>query len=165
MEEANHDLTAPILGRSTKMGWKSSTFQSITPNVCHVLGISDDGGSTARGPSIGNLRSKLTRLIMTDGPGCFGMFSYQKVNTGFGIKYLLRRSKAIRGFLMAFNSEILNRAHKHFNFRNGSSWIPYTAFSIQSHSKHTTFGLCHSSHLLYKLWQTYIPVDVVPGCT
>ncbi|KAI9300362.1 hypothetical protein BJ944DRAFT_27811 [Cunninghamella echinulata] len=52
----------------------SNTFQSITPNVSYVLGISDNGGSTSEllrvlgGPSIGDLRSRLTRLITTEGP-------------------------------------------------------------------------------------------------
>lgn len=51
----------------------TSTFQSITPSVCYVLGVSDNGGSTSEllrvlgGPSIGDLRSRLTRLISIDG--------------------------------------------------------------------------------------------------
>lgn len=32
----------------------------------------------------------------------------------------VEKKETIRGFLVAFNSEILKRAHKHFNFRNGS---------------------------------------------
>ncbi|KAI9301786.1 hypothetical protein BJ944DRAFT_270960, partial [Cunninghamella echinulata] len=32
----------------------------------------------------------------------------------------VEKKETIRGFLVAFNSEILRRAHKHFNFRNGS---------------------------------------------
>jgi hypothetical protein len=32
----------------------------------------------------------------------------------------IEKKETIRGFLVAFNSEILKRAHKHFNFRNGS---------------------------------------------
>ena len=46
------------------------SFHTIADNnVCYVLGISDNGGSTSEllrvlgGPSIGDLRSRLTRLV------------------------------------------------------------------------------------------------------
>ncbi|KAG7192623.1 uncharacterized protein KQ657_001725 [Scheffersomyces spartinae] len=44
-------------------------FESITPNVSYILPISDNGGSTSElirvigGPAIGDIRSRLTRLI------------------------------------------------------------------------------------------------------
>lgn len=35
-------------------------------------------------------------------------------------KISIEKKETIRGFLVSFNCEILKRAHKHFNFRNGS---------------------------------------------
>ncbi|SAM03295.1 hypothetical protein [Absidia glauca] len=128
----------------------NSTFQSITPNVCYVLGISDNGGSTSEllrvlgGPGIGDLRSRLTRLIITEGADASErlaikeIMSYRlpclgdehKVRDEWALivegrhrlwqQISIEKKETIRGFLVAFNSEILKRAHKHFNFRNGS---------------------------------------------
>ncbi|KAJ3101546.1 hypothetical protein HDU97_001295 [Phlyctochytrium planicorne] len=46
-------------------------LQSITDNICHILPVSDDGGSTSMivqvvgGPGIGDIRSRLVRLAET----------------------------------------------------------------------------------------------------
>ncbi|RUS24962.1 hypothetical protein BC938DRAFT_472824 [Jimgerdemannia flammicorona] len=126
------------------------TFQTLTPNVCYVLGVSDNGGSTSEllrvlgGPSIGDLRSRLTRLIGIDGQGgaeraaIKDLLSYRLPAVGHehAIKdewaeivegrhrlwYTIPEEKkeTIRGFLVLFDYEILKRAHKKFNFRNGS---------------------------------------------
>ena len=45
-----------------------SMLQSFTDNICYVLPVSDDGGSTSEivkvvgGPGIGDIRSRLVRL-------------------------------------------------------------------------------------------------------
>ncbi|ODV96329.1 hypothetical protein PACTADRAFT_75476 [Pachysolen tannophilus NRRL Y-2460] len=47
-------------------------FNRITPNLAYIIPISDNGGSTAElirilsGPAVGDIRSRLTRLIPTD---------------------------------------------------------------------------------------------------
>lgn len=48
-------------------------FQSLSPNITYILPISDNGGSTSEilrvlgGPAIGDLRSRITRLIPDEG--------------------------------------------------------------------------------------------------
>ncbi|ORZ03245.1 hypothetical protein BCR43DRAFT_431096 [Syncephalastrum racemosum] len=122
-------------------------FQNITKDVCYILGISDNGGSTSEllrvlgGPSIGDLRARLTRLIPTtcrERQAIKELLSYRlsatdsestardtwvKIVEGRhpiwqGIN--IEKKEAIRGFLVLFNFEILKRAHKQFSFRNGS---------------------------------------------
>ena len=41
-------MTLLFIGNITKTKKKASTFQSITPSVCYVLGVSDNGGSTVK---------------------------------------------------------------------------------------------------------------------
>lgn len=47
-------------------------MQNITPDITYILGLSDNGGSTSEllrvlgGPGIGDIRSRLVRLIKTD---------------------------------------------------------------------------------------------------
>ncbi|KAI8332000.1 hypothetical protein BD560DRAFT_451410 [Blakeslea trispora] len=128
----------------------ANAFQSITPSVCYILGVSDNGGSTSEllrvlgGPSIGDLRSRLTRLINIDGhdaeekAAIKELLSYRLTSLGddnsirdewssivegrhrLWRKISIEKKETIRGFLVLFNFEILKRAHKHFNFRNGS---------------------------------------------
>jgi len=48
-------------------------FQSLSPNITYILPVSDNGGSTSEilrvlgGPAIGDLRSRITRLIPDEG--------------------------------------------------------------------------------------------------
>ncbi|KAI8339737.1 hypothetical protein BC941DRAFT_421282 [Chlamydoabsidia padenii] len=144
------DPSFVVISGGSACNFISNTFQSITPNVCYVLGISDNGGSTSEllrvlgGPSIGDLRSRLTRLITTDGKDALErmaikeLMSYRlpchgdehKVRDEWSLivegrhrlwhQISIEKKETIRGFLVAFNSEIMKRAHKHFNFRNGS---------------------------------------------
>ncbi|KAG0171487.1 hypothetical protein DFQ28_001029 [Apophysomyces sp. BC1034] len=127
-------------------------FHKISSNnVCYVLGISDNGGSTSEllrvlgGPSIGDLRSRLTRLIdvgeNAQSPERMAMkdlLSYrlpadaseEEVKDEWAAivegrhrlwnAIPIEKKEAIRGFLTSFNFEILKRAHKRFNFCNGS---------------------------------------------
>uniref|UniRef100_V5ERN8 Uncharacterized protein n=2 Tax=Kalmanozyma brasiliensis (strain GHG001) TaxID=1365824 RepID=V5ERN8_KALBG len=123
--------------------------------------ISDNGGSSSEiirvlgGPSIGDLRSRLNRLIPTpsrhdlssspstvpppsSNEAIHNLLSYRLPSTGSsrsikqewmdileGRHPLWRgiepeRKEVIRGFLVQFESEVLRRAHRHFNFRGGS---------------------------------------------
>ncbi|ORZ01272.1 hypothetical protein BCR43DRAFT_486662 [Syncephalastrum racemosum] len=123
-----------------------------TNDVCYVLGISDNGGSSSEllrvlgGPSIGDLRSRLTRLIdfVEDGQlppertAIRDLLSYrlpadapeQDIKDEWTLIVEGRhplwqpipneKKEAIRGFLTSFHCEILKRAHKRFDFRNGS---------------------------------------------
>ncbi|KAG0364105.1 hypothetical protein BGZ54_007834 [Gamsiella multidivaricata] len=124
-------------------------LQDMTPNVTYVLGISDNGGSTSEilrvldGPAIGDIRSRLIRLIKPD-PSDVGRTAIQELLgyrlPGHGDANAIKnewveivegshrlwmhipsdKKEVIRGFLIYIQSEILKRAHKRFSFANGS---------------------------------------------
>ncbi|KAF9099482.1 hypothetical protein BGX23_002062 [Mortierella sp. AD031] len=124
-------------------------LQNMTPNVTYVLGISDNGGSTSEilrvldGPAIGDIRSRLIRLIKPD-PLDIGRTAIQELLgyrlPGHGDENAIKnewveivegshrlwmhipseKKEVIRGFLIYIQSEILKRAHKRFSFANGS---------------------------------------------
>ncbi|KAI9317163.1 hypothetical protein BX666DRAFT_1857579 [Dichotomocladium elegans] len=123
-------------------------FQALTPNVNYVLGISDNGGSTSElirvlgGPSIGDLRARLTRLIKTSGSSekqaMKDLLSHRLSATGEAQEVQAEwqcivegrhalwqpipteKKETVRGFLVLLNSEIIKRAYKSFDFRNAS---------------------------------------------
>ncbi|KAI0757600.1 UPF0052-domain-containing protein [Daedaleopsis nitida] len=117
--------------------------------ACYILPVSDDGGSSSEiirvlgGPSIGDIRSRLIRLIPHDAPGApldaiRNLLAYrlpakctdreardQWRDIVEGRSHLWSgipndRKEMIRAFLVHFESEILSRAHKNFSFVNGS---------------------------------------------
>ncbi|KAF9200875.1 hypothetical protein BGZ49_008883 [Haplosporangium sp. Z 27] len=124
-------------------------LQEMTPNVTYILGISDNGGSTSEilrvldGPAIGDIRSRLIRLIKPD-PLDMGRTAIQELLgyrlPGHGDANAIKnewveivegshplwmhipsdKKEVIRGFLIYIQSEILKRAHKRFSFANGS---------------------------------------------
>ncbi|KAF9386377.1 hypothetical protein CPB97_003768 [Podila verticillata] len=124
-------------------------LQGMTPNVTYVLGISDNGGSTSEilrvldGPAIGDIRSRLIRLIKPE-PSDIGRTAIQELLgyrlPGHGDENAIKnewveivegshrlwqhipseKKEVIRGFLIYIQSEILKRAHKRFSFANGS---------------------------------------------
>ncbi|KAF9193542.1 hypothetical protein BGZ51_009537 [Haplosporangium sp. Z 767] len=124
-------------------------LQGMSPNVTYVLGISDNGGSTSEilrvldGPAIGDIRSRLIRLIKPD-PLDIGRKAIQELLgyrlPGHGDENAIKnewveivegshrlwmhipseKKEVIRGFLIYIQSEILKRAHKRFSFANGS---------------------------------------------
>lgn len=113
-----------------------------------MLAISDNGGSTSElirvlgGPSIGDLRARLTRLIDTtqseEKQAIKDLLSYRLSKSAdshtvreewmaiveghhrLWNKIPTEKKETIRGFLVAFNTEIIKRAYKCFDFRNGS---------------------------------------------
>jgi len=119
-------------------------------NVSFVLGISDNGGSTSEllrvlgGPSIGDLRSRLIRLMdvqqgdSTERNAIKDLLSYRLPSEGhehvikeewativeghhrLWAPITVEKRETIRGFLTMFDYELLKRANKRFNFRNGS---------------------------------------------
>ncbi|KAF9263103.1 UPF0052-domain-containing protein [Marasmius fiardii PR-910] len=118
-------------------------------NAYFVLPVSDDGGSSSEiirvlgGPSIGDIRSRLIRLIPSAPPAspldAIRTLLAYRLPTSYtekqareewrdiveGKSHLWHRiptdrKETIRGFLVYFESEILKRAHKNFNFLNGS---------------------------------------------
>ncbi|KAG0306220.1 hypothetical protein BGZ98_002774 [Dissophora globulifera] len=124
-------------------------LQDMTPNITYVLGISDNGGSTSEilrvldGPAIGDIRSRLIRLIKPDpldvsrkaiqellgyrlpGHGDANAIKNEWVEIVEGSHRLWmhipsEKKEVIRGFLIYIQSEILKRAHKRFSFANGS---------------------------------------------
>ncbi|KAI8067492.1 hypothetical protein BC940DRAFT_227175, partial [Gongronella butleri] len=127
----------------------TKTFQSISSSVSYIISISDNGGSSSElqrllgGPAIGDLRSRLTRLIDTVDPNpseeriaIRDLLSHRlssdpiKVQDEWAAivegrhclwkKIPAEKKETIRGFLTHFNGEILKRAHKRFNYCNGS---------------------------------------------
>ncbi|KAI8138177.1 hypothetical protein BJV82DRAFT_697883 [Fennellomyces sp. T-0311] len=121
---------------------------SAANSIGKPYSISDNGGSTSEllrvlgGPSIGDLRARLTRLIdesvSPERKAIKELLSYRLPSQGDirpirdewalivqGQHHLwdsisTEKKEAIRGFLVMFNFEILKRAYKNFNFRNGS---------------------------------------------
>ncbi|KIM19946.1 hypothetical protein M408DRAFT_334208 [Serendipita vermifera MAFF 305830] len=117
-------------------------------STCYVLPVSDDGGSSSEiirvigGPSIGDIRSRLIRLIPSPAPAHVDaireLLGYRFPSTCTehearemwrdvieGSSHLWKgvpmdRKELIRGFLVYFENEVLKRAHKRFSFRNGS---------------------------------------------
>ncbi|KAH8101525.1 UPF0052-domain-containing protein [Cristinia sonorae] len=118
-------------------------------NACYVLPVSDDGGSSSEiirvlgGPSIGDIRSRLVRLIPPAPPSSpldriRNLLAYRlptkctereardewrdivegRSPLWTGIPN--DRKEMIRGLLVYFESEVLKRAHKNFSFLNGS---------------------------------------------
>jgi 2-phospho-L-lactate transferase/gluconeogenesis factor (CofD/UPF0052 family) len=125
-----------------------------TPGATFVMPVSDNGGSSSEiirvlgGPSIGDLRSRLVRMIPlssdedrsapASNDALHALLSYRLPSKGRpreikqewmdileGRHRLWRgieaeRKECVRGFLVYFESEILRRAHRNFNFRGGS---------------------------------------------
>ncbi|KAI0259330.1 UPF0052-domain-containing protein [Gloeopeniophorella convolvens] len=113
----------------------------------YALPVSDDGGSSSEiirvlgGPSIGDIRSRLVRLIPPAPPGTpldalRTLLGYRlpagadaareewrsivEGRSGLWAGIPNDRKETIRGFLVYFESEVLRRAHKNFSFVNGS---------------------------------------------
>ncbi|TFK76650.1 UPF0052-domain-containing protein [Pluteus cervinus] len=118
-------------------------------DTCYALPVSDDGGSSSEiirtlgGPSVGDIRSRLVRLI----PPASSSSPLDAIRRLLAYRLPANvsereareewrdivegrsplwegipndRKETIRGFLVYFESEILKRAHKNFNFQNGS---------------------------------------------
>ncbi|KAG9101174.1 hypothetical protein FS749_009636 [Ceratobasidium sp. UAMH 11750] len=121
--------------------------EAFGKDASYVLPVSDNGGSSSEiirvlgGPSIGDIRSRLIRLIPplpAPGPAIHNLLSYRFPSdcTEHEARELWRdivegksklwagippdRKETIRGFLVYFESQLLKRAHKNFCFRNGS---------------------------------------------
>lgn len=64
-----NQLTITVISGGTATNELVSLFESVSPNVNYILPILDNGGSTSEliriigGPAIGDIRSRLTRLI------------------------------------------------------------------------------------------------------
>ncbi|CAG8452413.1 13523_t:CDS:2 [Racocetra fulgida] len=138
-----------VISGGTACNLMVNTLQDITTDVSYVLGLSDNGGSTSEilrvlgGPGIGDIRSRLVRLIKAE-KGDYektaikNLLSYRLPVEGNetdirnewlevveGTHSLWRNIPSeikgtIRGFLVHFQTELLRRAHKKFDFRNGS---------------------------------------------
>ncbi|KAF8060950.1 hypothetical protein FPV67DRAFT_314882 [Lyophyllum atratum] len=130
-------------------GTGGNAICSAFTNASYVLPVSDDGGSSSEiirvlgGPSIGDIRSRLIRLIPHAPPGspldairrllayrlpakCSeheAREEWREIVEGRNPLWIgipNDRKETIRGFLVYFESELLKRAHKNFDFRNGS---------------------------------------------
>ncbi|KAI5120218.1 hypothetical protein M0805_000033 [Coniferiporia weirii] len=130
-------------------GTGCNSICSAFGDACYVLPVSDDGGSSSEiirvlgGPSIGDIRSRLVRLIPASPQGSpldriRNLLAYRlsTEHTEREARDEWRdivegrsplwagippdRKEVIRGFLVYFESEVLRRAQKSFSFRNGS---------------------------------------------
>ncbi|GLB36594.1 putative uncharacterised protein family UPF0052 [Lyophyllum shimeji] len=130
-------------------GTGGNAICSAFDNATYVLPVSDDGGSSSEiirvlgGPSIGDIRSRLIRLIPYAPPNSpldaiRRLLAYRlparcsereareewreivEGRSRLWIGIPNDRKETIRGFLVYFESELLKRAHKNFDFRNGS---------------------------------------------
>ncbi|KAJ3751115.1 UPF0052-domain-containing protein [Lentinula detonsa] len=130
-------------------GTGGNTICTAFPNACYVLPVSDDGGSSSEiirvlgGPSVGDIRSRLVRLIPIASPS--SPLNAIKTLLAYRLPHHYSerqareewrdivegrsalwngiptdRKETIRGFLVYFESEVLKRAHKNFIFVNGS---------------------------------------------
>ncbi|KAK6458440.1 uncharacterized protein RJT20DRAFT_31871 [Scheffersomyces xylosifermentans] len=68
-EMTTKDQKIVVISGGTATNELVSIFNKISPRICYILPISDNGGSTSEiirvigGPAIGDIRSRLTRLI------------------------------------------------------------------------------------------------------
>ncbi|KAG1889201.1 UPF0052-domain-containing protein [Suillus subluteus] len=140
----NHPSSLVISG-----GSGGNSICAAFENACYVLPVSDDGGSSSEiirvlgGPSIGDIRSRLVRLIPPAPPG--SPLDAVRILLSYRLPMNVSENEAraewrgiiegqsplwsgipndrkevIRGFLVYFENEVLKRAHKHFSFLNGS---------------------------------------------
>ncbi|KAI0706212.1 UPF0052-domain-containing protein [Cytidiella melzeri] len=130
-------------------GTGCNSLCSAFGNATYVLPVSDDGGSSSEiirvigGPSVGDIRSRLIRLIPSSPPASpldsiRNLLAYRlptncsereardewrDIVEGRSMLWSgipNDRKETIRGFLVYFESEVLKRAHKNFSFLNGS---------------------------------------------
>ncbi|KAI0089871.1 UPF0052-domain-containing protein [Irpex rosettiformis] len=130
-------------------GTGCNSICSAFGNATYVLPVSDDGGSSSEiirvigGPSVGDIRSRLIRLIPSSPPyspldRIRNLLAYRlpahasereardewrDIVEGRSILWSgipNDRKETIRGFLVYFENEVLRRAHKNFSFLNGS---------------------------------------------
>ncbi|KAI7904790.1 uncharacterized protein BX663DRAFT_503542 [Cokeromyces recurvatus] len=130
------------------------SFHKINKNsndISYILSVSDNGGSSSEilrvlgGPSVGDLRSRLVRLMDTvdmndtiEMKAIKRLLSY-RLPSNMGEQEARKewisiveghhnlwsaisteKKEAIRGFFVLFNLEVSKLAHKRFNFCNGS---------------------------------------------
>lgn len=152
-----HDATGHISSRTRSSisyllvsgGTGGNSICAAFDNACYVLPVSDDGGSSSEiirvlgGPSIGDIRSRLVRLIPPAPPSSpldaiRKLMSYRlpvdvtereardewrdivEGTSSLWSGIPNDRKETIRGFLVYFEAEVLKRAHKRFSFINGS---------------------------------------------
>ncbi|RHZ50873.1 hypothetical protein Glove_490g55 [Diversispora epigaea] len=148
-ENSSIEPSLVVISGGTACNSMVDVFQSLTPNVSYILGLSDNGGSTSEilrvfgGPGIGDIRSRLVRLIKIEENdyeriALRNLLSYRLPIEGSELDIKCEwlevvegthrlwngisseKKEIIRGFLVNLQTEILKRAHKKFNFRNGS---------------------------------------------
>ncbi|VVT58320.1 uncharacterized protein SAPINGB_P006147 [Magnusiomyces paraingens] len=81
-----------IISGGTASNSLVSTFSSLSPHISYLLPISDNGGSTSElirvvgGPAIGDLRSRITRLIPEKSTALRSLLSYRLPEDSLGAK-------------------------------------------------------------------------------
>lgn len=116
-----------------------STFSELSPHISYILPISDNGGSTSElirvvgGPAIGDLRSRITRLIPDESTALRSLLSYRLPDDAVAAKaewaefvegthplwyYVQSQCKElIRPFFIHVHVELLKRSRPGREFR------------------------------------------------
>ncbi|KAG6814414.1 hypothetical protein H0H92_007417 [Tricholoma furcatifolium] len=109
-------------------GTGGNAICSAFTNASYVLPVSDDGGSSSEiirvlgGPSIDAIRRLLSYRLPAHCSYHEARDEWREIVEGRNRLWTgipADRKETIRGFLVYFESELLKRAHKNFDFRNG----------------------------------------------
>jgi len=135
-----------VFSGGTAMNTVAGPLAELTTHVCHVLPVSDDGGSTAEivrvlgGPAVGDIRSRCLRLAdtrdaesravarllghrLTGGSSSEAKAEWYAIAEGDhplwdGVSDPYKHT--IRAFLVHFQANIMRHSSERFDFRNGS---------------------------------------------
>ncbi|KZO98240.1 UPF0052-domain-containing protein [Calocera viscosa TUFC12733] len=151
LKDGLEDVSFVVISGGTGGNAIVGTFANS--DVVYVLPVSDNGGSSSEiirvlgGPSIGDLRSRLIRLIPSSSTSSGTHVATEAIRGLLSHRFSLEKSEhaareewreivegrselwkgipadrkeTIRGFLVYFEAELLRHAHKNFVFRNGS---------------------------------------------
>lgn len=132
-----------IISGGTATNELVSLFSSISSKITYVLPISDNGGSTSElirvigGPAIGDIRSRLTRLIPNNHENLRQLLSYRLSSDSTLAKVQWNEivdgthqiwksidsptKKIIRSFLIHLHTELLKRSKFQFNSNPNSN--------------------------------------------
>lgn len=141
-----------IISGGTATNELVSLFSSISSNITYIIPISDNGGSTSElirvigGPAIGDLRSRLTRLIPSDQGNLQDLLSYRlspdpalaKVQWNEIVdgtheiwKPINSATKEIiRSFLIHLHTELLKRSKFQFNSNSTNRQFRYELANV-----------------------------------
>ncbi|CUM64197.1 uncharacterized protein PRCAT00001791001 [Priceomyces carsonii] len=133
-------ISIAVIGGGTATNDLVSTFKALSPSINYVLPILDNGGSTSElirvigGPAIGDLRSRLTRLIPESQEPLRRLLSFRLSSDSetakaewneivegshyLWIDIMSSTREIIRAFFVHVHVELLKRSKHHFSTRS-----------------------------------------------